>query len=84
MTLLFYVSGDIDMDVDTEAAIRHIEMQGDAPELGQAGPVNTYQTLYGMDTEPKPGTSLSKAQVLSVTFASVKYSWLKLGSVDDE
>lgn len=45
-------------DVDTDAAIRHIDMQGDGPELGQAGPVDTYKALAGMDTEPRPGNCL--------------------------
>lgn len=51
------MDGDIDMDVDTEAAIRHIDMQGDAPELGQAGTINSFQNLPGMDTEPRPDAS---------------------------
>lgn len=44
-------------DVNTEAAIRHIDMQGDVPELGQVGPVDMYKALGGMDTEQRPDAS---------------------------
>jgi len=39
------------MDVDTDAAIRHIEMGEEGTTLGQLGP-----TLPGADIEPRPGT----------------------------
>ncbi|KAL4233395.1 Coiled-coil domain-containing protein 81 [Mactra antiquata] len=45
------MEGEDNMDVNTDAAIRHIEMQGDVPELGQAGPMDTLKML---DTEPRP------------------------------
>ncbi|XP_045197677.2 coiled-coil domain-containing protein 81-like isoform X3 [Mercenaria mercenaria] len=41
-------------DVDTEAAIRNIDMQGESAELGHAGPMDTTKALNYMDTEPKP------------------------------
>jgi hypothetical protein len=42
-------------DVDTEAAIRHIDMEGDQPTLGQAGPADTNIAYNSMDFETKPG-----------------------------
>ena len=39
--------------MDTAAAIRNIEMEGEAPAMGQAGPINTTD-MYAFDME-KPG-----------------------------
>ncbi|XP_052241702.1 coiled-coil domain-containing protein 81-like isoform X2 [Dreissena polymorpha] len=50
------MDGPDNNDVDTDAAIRHIEMGGDEPILGQAGPVDTLKSL-NMDTEPRPAVS---------------------------
>ncbi|XP_060555877.1 uncharacterized protein LOC132716590, partial [Ruditapes philippinarum] len=44
-------------DVDTEAAIRHIDMEGDRPTLGQAGPADTNIAYNSMDFETKPAVS---------------------------
>lgn len=53
MYCIIYVCKGVDnLDVDTDAAIRHIEMQGDEPVLGQVGPLDTLKML---DTEQKPG-----------------------------
>ena len=54
---LFHIfSGVENEDVDTAAAIRHIEMDGEPAELGRVGPMDT-TAMYGMDLD-QPGKLL--------------------------
>ena len=53
MFIFNILTGMDNEDVDTAAAIRNIEMEGEAPAMGQAGPINTTD-MYAFDME-KPG-----------------------------